>query len=184
MVEQALTLLDVLLAIPEACRSHRRERIGEHVVEVDAWEAVGCEVLVHDAGRDRQRIIRLHEQRHASASAIAVVLGLVKAAARLNGIDESRQVVPVGDDARRGLVAERQIECASGVSTRITMRGRFERGVGHRFCFAELWLAGDVAHGARLGSGAEERPLGPTQHLEALEVEQLEIGREEGHRNR
>ena len=49
---------------------------------------------------------------------------------------------------------------------------------------AELGLVGDVAQRAGLGAGAEQRALRAAQHLEAIEVEELEIGRKQRDRNR
>ena len=44
---------------------------------------------------------------------------------------------------------------------------------------AELRLVADVAHGAGERAGAEQRALRPAQHLDAADVEQVEVGREE-----
>ena len=48
---------------------------------------------------------------------------------------------------------------------------------------AELRLVGDVAHRAGQRAGAEQRALRTAQHLDAVDVEEVEVRREERQRD-
>ena len=182
VIGQTIMLLRVLL---QAADGHGRlgggVGIAEDVVEIDARIAVGVQLLEHDARRDGQRIVRLDEEREARTAAVAVVGVLLEPAARLNGIDEPGQVMPVSRQARRHRIAKRKIEGSSQEAPFVALRHVLEGGVRHDFRLAELRLAGDVAHGAGLRPRTEQRPLGTAQHFEPIKIKQLEIGRKEGH---
>src|SRR5438105_7901604 len=102
----------LLRVLRQASEGHGRlgGRVGiaEDVVEIDARIAVGVQLLEHDARRDGQRIVRLDEEREARTAAVAVVGVLLEPAARLNGIDEPGQVMPVSRQARRHRIAKRK----------------------------------------------------------------------------
>ena len=151
IITDALALLRVLLAVADRDRRlRRRVRVPENVVDVDAREAVGPQVLIHDPRCDRQLLGRLPQHRQTEARAVAVIDSLVHIAAGLDRFDETRQMVLEGREAHRGVGAERRIEhCAeraAGLASGCPLRG----GVGERLEGAQLRLLRDIAHGARL----------------------------------
>ena len=89
-----------------------------------------------------------------------------------------------GREAHRGVGAQRRIErCAEGTAGRAP-GCPLRRRIGERLEGAELRLLRDIAHRARLGARAEQRTLRSAQHLEAIEVKELQVRREQCDRNR
>ena len=68
VVEAFLDLRDLAALARIHRRLRGRERIAEDVVDVDARIAVGLELLVHDARRDREILGRLDQPREARAA--------------------------------------------------------------------------------------------------------------------
>src|SRR6185312_14343154 len=108
----------------------------------------------------------------------ARALGSLRAE-RCYRIDEAPHMPPIGDEAGGHGITERKVERASEIAPFAAVTHALEGRIGQYFELAEHWLARDVAHRTGLRAGAEERPLWTAQHLESVEVEELEVGREE-----
>ena len=120
-------------------------------------------------------------KRNASARrrSLAAVDVFALAAARIHRVDEARQFVVVADDAQRRGVADRHVDMPLQSRRRIRRPSASTRELDGAAELADLGLRGDVAQRARDRAGAEQRALRAAQHFEALEVEQIEVGREQ-----
>ncbi len=70
------------------------------------------------------------------------------------------------------------------IATPISVGDAVEADFGGAAEFTDLGLRGDVTHGARAGSRAEQGALRSAQHFDAVEVVEIEVRREQRHGDR
>src|SRR6185369_11689171 len=77
----------------------------------------------------------------------------------------------------------RNVEGAFGAVTKISALSDVEAAFELALEGLELWLVGDVTDRATDRSGPEEGTLRPAQRLNAVQIEQVEVRREQRKRN-
>ena len=184
LVGERLLDLDELLAIAEVHGGPGGgERIGEDVEVVDAIPAVHLHFLIEDARRDREPLVRLEAEGHASAETVAVVDVVAHAQSRLHGVDEAAVLGVVRGRAHRRAVADRHVHRGLHVAADASVADRADAQLTDRLGRPELRLIGDVTDGSRQRAGAEQRSLGPAQDLDAGDVEEVDVGGEQRERD-
>ncbi len=184
LIQEAFALLGVLLQGADVDRIDGRVGIRQDVVQIDPGIAVRGQILVDEARCDGEMLNRFQQHCQAHTRAIAVVDVAFQATTRLDGIDESRQMMVVDGESRRRRFSKGDIDGTAYRSSLVTMLHCFKRRIGAGLEFADLRLPGDIAHGAGLGAGAEQGSLRATQHLESIDIEQLQVRREQRHGDR
>src|SRR5262249_16899535 len=154
--------------------------VRQDVVDIDSRKAIGRQVLIDEPRRDGQLLRRLEEERDSGAGTITVVDRLLYAPSRLDGVYETGDVVIIKVDAHRSRIAKGHVERAACHSALVAVGRTLDGRISKRLELAELRLAGDVAHRASLRARTEQRALRTAQHLESLDIEQLEVGSKEG----
>src|SRR5205814_10138162 len=76
------------------------------------------------------------------------------------------------------------IEAELGISPLVAVLDRASIQLSEHLGGSQLGLVGDVANRAGLGAGAEEGALGTAEDLDAVDVEKIDVRREQGHRDR
>ena len=173
------------LARTERHRGPRgRVRIRQDVVRVVAIPSVGIHCLIDDARRHAEARSGRHAHRRAHAGPIAGVEVLLDAQVGLDGVHVPTHAIVVRRDAAGCLVAEGNVRAELDVAAGRAAVNRGAAGLAEDAVDAELRLVADVAHRARERSGAEQGALRTAKHLDARNVEQVHVGREQRQRDR
>ncbi len=169
-----------MLAIAKADRA-AAIFVGGEVEHFLAVEAIGDDLLISDARGDLDRGSWLPQNRGADAQAVAAVDVLF--AGRALGIDETGVFGVISDQPERCAIAQRHVDHTLEMAADIA----FINGVDIAFYqspdLAQFGLVGDVANRAADAARAEQRALRTAQGLDAVEIEQVEVGGEERQRD-
>ena len=180
LVGKLLTKRQILLA-PFELFGPGGELVGVEIVAVLAVEAVGLDLLIGDAGSDLDIGGRLPQERDPGAEARSVVDVLARG--RADGVDEAAIFGAVADHPERGGIAQRQVDRALQMIAKVAFLDRVDVGLDHAFGHAELGLIGDVTDGPADAARSEQSALRTTKCLDAIEVEQVEVGSEQRKRD-
>src|SRR6185503_2590327 len=101
----------------------------------------------------------------------------------LDRVDVAGEAIVIPGDPRRVALADGHVEAKLEIGAGVAAGHAADAELGEAAGDADFRLVGDVADGARERSGTEERALRSAQHLDAVGVEQIEIGREERERD-
>ena len=140
-------------------------------------------MLIDDARRDADDLGRLETEREAAAVAFAAVNVAVDDAARAQRIDIAAVARVIADRARRELAAERHVDRALDAAAHAAAVDEVDVAFDQPLDLVELRLVGDVADRAADRARAEQRALRAAQRLDAVEIEQVEIGGEQRQRD-
>ena len=135
-------------------------------------------------GVNRQAVVRLELNGRTHAGAEPVVDVLLHAQVGLDGVDVAGKTAEVADDAERCRVTCRNVETELGIAPETSAADEAAAQFGESLFGAELGLIRDVPNRPRQRSGPEERALRSAQHLDAADVEEIEVGREQREGNR
>ncbi len=98
----------------------------------------------------------------------------------LHRIHVTADPVAVARHAQGRLIAQWHVDADLGGAARVAAVDPAGAHLAEDGAHAELGRVRDVAHGAGERPGAEQRPLGAAQHLDAGDVEQVEVRRKQG----
>src|SRR3546814_1298394 len=151
-------------------------------------EAVGPDFLVDDPGLDADVRCGLDGERDAAGGAPAVIDVLVYPAAFTQRVDEAAISGVVADRADRGdALDDRNVDGALQVPAEIVAVDQVYIAFDQPLDLVKVRLVGDVANRDADRARAEQCSLRAAQRLDAVEIEQVEIGceqRERDHRFR
>src|SRR6185369_3614197 len=97
---------------------------------------------------------------------------------------EAGQLVVKADQADRRGVADRHIDHALDCTAELAVGARRGRHFRRAAELRQLRLRSDVTQNAGNRTGTEQRALRTAQHFEALQIEQVEVRREQGNGDR
>jgi hypothetical protein len=146
---------------------------------IDPVPAVHLDLLVDDARRDGQARVGRDRDRHPPPVAVAAVDILVDAQVGPHRVDIAGDPVVVAHGPDGGRPAERDVEPQLEVAALAAAVQGAAAELGERLLHAQLGLIGDVSHRPRQRAGAEQRALWAAQDLDAVQVEQVEVRREQ-----
>ena len=126
-------------------------------------------------------VARLEGERQAPAVTLAAVDVLARG--RPERIDEAAVAGVVSDRAERSVLAQRQIDRALEVAAEIVAINQVDVGLDRTLGHPQPRLVGDVADRSADRARSEQRALRPAQRLDAVEVEQVEVGGEQRQRD-
>ena len=185
LVLESLVAQQVLLALAQSDRgAGGRVGIGVKVEDLVSVKAVHVYVLVDDARGDGDIVRGLKQQGQAAAEASAVVHVLFRSSRFAKRVDEARVFRPVGDHAHGRRLSQGNVEGRFEMTSERVFADEVHVDFGLGFDDAQLRLVGYVAHGAADGAGTEKRALRSSQGFDAVQVEQVEVRREQRKRDR
>ena len=184
LVGEGLVDLGEQLALAEGHRgAGRRVGVGQDVVVVDAVPAVHLGLLVEEPRGDGQSVARGEPDRRAHARPIAGVDVLLHAEVGLHGVHVAREPVVVRRDAEGRSVAQGRVDAQLDVAALVAAVDAAAAELAEPPRHPRLGLVADVAHRARERPGAEQGALRTAQHLDAGQVEEVEVRREQRERD-
>ena len=180
LVAEALAQQQILLVGRVSVR-RRRELVRVEVENLLAVEAIGLDVLVDDARGQLDARRRLPQDRGAAADAAARIDVLLRR--RPDRVDEPRVARAIADNAQRRGWPKREVDRALQPAADRGFLHRVDVGLDQPFGLAEFGLVGDVADRPADAARSEQSALRPAQRLDAVEVEQVEVRREQRQRD-